>query len=803
MIRNYIKTAFRSLLRNRTYTLINVFGLSTGIAICLVIFVLIRFEQSYDNFHVKKDRIYRVLTEYHHPDVEGVFYGAAAPAPMPTVIKNDFPELKSTTGILASGNDQILVYGENGQVIKKFKEESGLFCVEPAFFDIFDFPWLIGNPATAMKNPNSAVLSQSEAEKYFGDWKKAPGRTIRVNDKFLLKVTGVLAPIPANTDFQIKIIVPYSILGFDHSTDWASSSSSHDCYVLLPPGSSVPSYNARFRAFAKKYFPPEDKDELVIQSLSKVHNYDKYTGNFSGKSVKPEVIRALWLIAAFILLIACVNFINLSTAQAVNRAKEVGVRKVLGSNKIQLKIQFLTETFLMVLFSAVLALGCAAIFLPAISKVLDLPLSASLMVNPFFLGFLSLIIVLVTGLAGFYPSSVLARFSPISALKARWDRRGSGGLSLRRGLVVFQFVIAQALIIGTLIMIRQMDFFRTTSMGFNKESILDVPFPSDSVSLSKLDFLRNKLLSTPGVLNVSFSSSSPADHDNNWSDFYFDHASKKTNFYSINKWVDVDFLSTYQLPLVAGRNFRASDSVKEFIVNETLMRKLGYTQPEKLLNKEINLFDGFIKGPIVGVLKDFHSTSMKDAYSPVLLSKLKPGYQMAGIKMTSTNIPGTLQAVEKLWGELFPEYVFDYQFLDVRIDNFYRQENQLSQLYKIFAGIAIFLSCLGLYGLASFMAVQKIKEVGIRKVLGATVTSILYLFSREFILLIVFAFVIASPIAWLFMHHWLQDYEYRVSMSWWIFLAGGLASLLIALMTVSFQAWKASRANPVTSLRSE
>jgi predicted permease len=801
MFRNYFKTAFRALSRSKAHTAINIGGLGAGVAVCLIIFVMIHFELSFDNFHTKKDRIYRVLTEYHHPDAEGVFYGAAAPFPMPGVIKNDFPELKKTSGIYSSSNTQVLVYGDNGQIDKKFKEKTGVFSIEPAFFEIFDFPWLAGNPRTALQDPNSAVLTQEVAEKYFGDWKKAIGKTIKIYS-YLLKVTGVLAPIPANTDFQLKIVTPYSLTGFQKSTDWGSSSGNHDLYILLPPGSSVKAYNARLRAFAKKYLPPGDKDELVIQSLSKVHEYDKYIGNFSGKTIKPGVIRALWMIAIFILLIACVNFINLSTAQAVNRAKEVGVRKVLGSNRKQLKIQFLVETLIIVFFSLILALGITIPALPEIGRILDIPLSVGLLYDPTTLLFLIGVLIFVTASAGFYPSIVLARFNPIAALKTKLIARSTKGISLRRGLVVFQFTIAQALIIGTLIMIRQMDFFRNSSMGFDKEAIVDLPFPTDSVSISKLDYLRNRLIDTRGIQRVSFSSSNPATDGNNWTDFQFNHAAKNTNFYTINKFTDADYLPTYGLQLVAGRNFHPSDSLQEFIVNETVVKKLGFSHPEDILNKEIDLW-GSIKGPVIGVLKDFHSTSLKDAYSPVLMTKFKKGYGQVGIKLTTADIPYTLHAIEKLWGAVFPDYVFEYQFLDAQIEYFYRQENQLSQLYKIFAGIAILLSCLGLYGLASFMAVQRIKEVGIRKVLGATAGNILYLFSREFILLIAIAFVIASPIAWYFMHNWLQDYVYRISISWWMFALSAGIVISIALFTIIFQAAKAAIANPAECLRTE
>jgi putative ABC transport system permease protein len=671
--------------------------------------------------------------------------------------------------------------------------------------DIFDFPWLAGDPATALKDPNAAVLSRETAEKYFGSWQAAMGRSIKLNNKDVIKINGVLATIPSNTDFQLKVVISFGT-GFTadalKSTDWASTSSSYGCYFLLPPNVSAEAFNKRVTAFGKKYKPAEllSQDVHVIESLSKVHY--STVGNYLGRTISPQLIRTLWLIAAFILIIACVNFINLATAQAVNRAKEIGVRKVLGSNKWQLKTQFILETLLIVVLSVLAAVIITPFALPAISKILEVPLSFNIFQNPVVVLFLLITTVVVTLLAGFYPSVVLSRFNPIEALKSKLTAKNTKGISLRRALVMFQFVIAQALIIGTLIIVAQMKHMSKSSLGFNKDAIVNVPFPEDSVSISKLDYLQKKLYDIKGIQNVSLSSNVPISGGNSWTDFTFNNSVKKSGFYVITKFIDAEYVNTYQMKLAAGRNIAPSDTAKEILVNEAVVKALGFTNPADVLNKPISIWDGEVKGLVVGVLKDFNSRSYKDgAVAPVLMTSQKKWYTTSNIKLATTDLSSAIASIEKLWGEVYPDYAFEYQFLDDKIANFYKQETQLSHLYKIFAAIAIFLSCLGLYGLASFMAVQRIKEVGIRKVLGATVQSVIYLFSKEFIILISIAFVVASPIAWYFMNKWLQDFSYRIDISWWMFLVAGAASMLIALITVSFQAIKAAIANPIKSLR--
>jgi ABC-type antimicrobial peptide transport system permease subunit len=541
----------------------------------------------------------------------------------------------------------------------------------------------------------------------------------------------------------------------------------------------------------------------MVQSLSDVH-YDTETGNYSNKTISHELLNVLWLIAAFILLIGCVNFINLSTAQAVNRAKEVGVRKVLGSNKFQLQTQFIIETFLIVTSAVVLAAGITMLALPYVNRLLELSLSFNILNNFATILFLLTVIIVVTALAGFYPSIVLSRFNPVNALKSKLTVNAAKGISLRRGLVVFQFIIAQALIIGTLIIVQQMNYFMNQPLGFDKDAIVNVPYRMDTTGGKHADYLRQQLLGVNGVQAVSFSSNTPVEDDNDmWTTFKFDHAIKEADFQAITKFADSGYVPVYKLQLVAGRNLQPSDMTREFLVNESFVKSLGLKKPEDILNKEISIMGGLIKCPVVGVLKDFNDRSLRQSLAPLLITTNITMYRQAAIKLATINIASTMQSVQEIWQKTFPNSVYEYKFLDEKIESFYKQEAQLSQLYKIFAAIAIFLSCLGLYGLASFMAVQRIKEVGIRKVLGATAGNIVYLFSKEFIVLISIAFLIATPLAWYFMNKWLQDYVYRINISWWLFAAGGLVAIVIALATISFQAVKAAIANPVKSLRTE
>lgn len=804
MIKNYLKTAFRNLKRNSSYAVINIAGLAIGIAACLLIFLVIQFETSFDNFHSKKNNIYRISSEFHTQD--GISHSAGVAFPVAKALRVDYPWLKGVASVFQMGEGQITISDEKNRNPKKFNGES-VYYAEPEFFKLFNFKWLSGDPQTALKDPNSAVVTREVAEKFFGNWQSVIGKTIKHDNQYLYKIAGVLANVPANTDFPLSIVVSYSTLANTHIRrnldDWVSTFSQAYTFVELPDNYSPAKLKTELIAFAKKHKPAEEsKDAYAVQPLSDIHFNDEF-GNFRNHTFSRSLITALTLIGIFLLLIACVNFINLATAQAVNRSKEVGVRKVLGGNRLQLAFQFLSETAIITIASVLVAVAIAIAALPFLNRLLEVHMDISFIDNRALILFLIITAIAVTFLSGLYPALILSGFNPIAALKSKVSPKMAGGISLRRGLVIVQFAIAHILIIGTVVVIFQMNFFRNASLGFNKAAIINVPIPGDSISHTKIDAIRNQLLQNPGIKYASFSYSSPSS-DGNWnSDFQFDHNPKSTNFSANLKWADVNYFKTYGIQFVAGRPYREADTVKEFVVNETLLKKLGITKPEEALGKEINFWDGDKVAPIVGVIRDFNSYSLRQPMAPVVLSTWKDVYQTINIKINPGAEKPTLAFVEKIWNQAYPDYVYEYKFLDETIHNFYKQENQLSLLYKIFAAIAIFISCLGLYGLVSFMAVQRTKEMGIRKVLGANARNIVYLLSKEFTLLIIIAFVIAGPIAYYIMHGWLQNYTYRINLGVSVFILAIVSSMIIAWITVGHRAIKAAIANPVKSLRTE
>lgn len=820
MIRNYLKTALRKLARQKTYTLINMAGLAIGLAVGTMIFLIIQYQTSFDTFHANKDRIYRVLTGSHQPDGTTIAHSPNVPFPLPTGLKTAFPQLEAIAPIYASHNDQLQVLDDNGAPLKSFRERQGVFYTTPSFFSLFDFPLLAGS-YTSLKDPNNVLLTKETAETYFGDWKTAIGKSIKLTGSYrigaglfqsppiALKVSGILANIPATTDFQLKIVIAFGtdftgdpVYGLQQP-DWKQTSPDFGCYVLLPPGTSADGFNRQLSNYSATRTSPGSRERYTLQPVDEVH-YDTQTPNYSQQTISREKIDGMWIIATFILLIACVNFINLATAQAVNRAKEVGVRKVLGSSRYQLQLQFIVETLLIVTGAVLLAVAMVLIALPAINRVLELSISFQLLNDPSLIAFLLIVSTGITLLAGSYPAFVLSRLHPVDAFKSKFRVNTARSISLRSALVVFQFVIAQALIIATLVTVQQMNYFSDQPLGFDKEAIVQVPFRPDNTGDKLTGYLQQELLSLHGVQAVSYCSNTPVDEDNDtWTTFKFDHAAATAGFQALLKFADTGYLSTYQLQLVAGRALQPSGMTKELLVNESFARKLGFTNPEDILNKEVSLWNDLIKCPVVGVLKDFNNRSLQHDLAPMIISTNGTMYRQIAIKLSTTNVGATLQAIQKTWERSFPGYVYEFRFMDDKINSFYRQERQLSQLYQSFSAIAILLSCLGLYGLAAFMAVQRTKEVGIRKILGASALNILYLFSKEYTRLIILALLIATPIAWYYLHHWLQQYPYRVPINAWVFAAGGLMAVGIALTTISFQVIKAALADPVKSLQTE
>ena len=800
MLKNYFKTAIRNLLRQKGNAIINIAGLAVGFAAFLLIFLVIQYEQSFDNFHPKKDRIYRVVRVGKNATSRD--YRTGVPVPVTAALRAELSQLANSAAIMDDNNVQVIVpAGKNG-AIKRFKEVNGLFFAEPQFFNIFNFGLADGNITSAINEPNSVLLTKNTASKYFGDWKGVIGKTLKM-DGINVKVTGVLNDMPVNTDFPIKAIISYVTLkNYMDVKSWGNINDGNYCFVELREGHSQSELSKLLAGFTAKHITPINPGyNLMPQLLSEVH-YDERLGNYTGRTFSKDLILALSLIGAFLLIVACVNFINLTIAQAVNRAREVGVRKVLGGSRRQLITQFLGETSITSLMALIISLLIVVSVISACNSLLDIHLSASILYSQLMIMVLLGTWIAVSLLSGFYPALVLSGFKPVSVLKSASGSDHRKGVLFRRGLVVFQFVIAQVLIIGTLVVASQMNYFRTANMGFRKDAIVYAAFPGDSVSRLKWDYLRNELLQTPGIEQLSFSAYTPSTIDGGWAtDLRADPHSKNADMVVSMKIADTNYFRVYNLPIVAGRVYFASDTMREFVVNETIVKKLGIRNPKEAIGKMINV-NGKIF-PIVGVVKDFHNNSLRDPIDPIVLTTAKGGYQFVNMKIDLRKKNEAIAAMQGLWNKNFPDFTFEYKFMDETIAEYYQQENQLSVLYKVFSGIAIFISCLGLYGLISFMALQRKREIGIRKVLGAPIKDILILLSKEFTMLVSLAFLIASPIAWYLMHNWLQGYTFHITIGVWFFAVTILSSIFIAWLTVSYTAIKAALANPVKSLRTE
>ncbi len=804
MIKNYFKTAFRNLWRNKIFSSINLVGLALGIACSLGIFIIVHHESSFDTFHSGYKNIYRIVCDFHYP--EGVEHQSGVPFPLAESFRLDFPQIKKVASIFGGYNNQIDVIAEKNQTSKKrFKIENGVFYTNADFFEIFNFKWLAGNAESVLSKPNQAALTKEIAEKYFGTWQNAIGKTIKKDNNELLQISGILENPPANTDFPLQLVISYkTLLNSDYAkrmmTEWGSVTSREQCFIMLPENEKARVMN-ELSGFRNKHLEANNTtDFYLLQPLNDIHFNEDY-GNFSLHTVSKRTLLSMSLIGIFLLALACINFINLATAQAVKRSREVGIRKVLGSRRMQLGFQFLGETFVIVVAATVLALILLAVLSPLTEKILNKPVPMNPVQSPEILLFSVATIFTVTFLSGFYPAIIVSGFKPIQALKNKITSNSVSGISLRRVLVVLQFVIAQALIIATLVIISQVRFFQNFSLGFNKDAIITVELPRDSISKTKWNVFREELLQKPGVKNVSLSYTAPASRSNDLTDFRFNQNVKDENFEVNLKAGDEEYLKTYKLQLLAGRFYEASDTPREVIVNETLLKKERISNYKDVLGKYIILNKTPL--PIVGVVKDFHQGSLRDPIDPVVIVPYKSGYRIAGIKMSTENISPSLQSIEQLFNKEFPAYLFERNFLDESIAKFYEQEKQLSLLLKLFAGIGIFISCIGLYGLILFMTIQRIKEVGIRKVLGANVANIVMLFFREFIWLIAIAFVIAASVTWYFMNNWLDNFAYHTQISWWMVLCVGFASVLLAIITVSTQTIKTALANPVKSLKTE
>jgi putative ABC transport system permease protein len=791
MFGNHLKIALRKLSRHKSYTLINAVSLSLGIACAILIFTLVKYHLSFDNFHAEQNRIYRVYTEFHG---EKVTYNTGVPNPLGEVFRSGYGVAEKVGRIAFLSKRVVAVSPE-----KKFEEDVAF--ADPDFFTIFNFPFLQGTMQTALRDRNTAIITDKIAKKYFGGIDPV-GQLLRIDDSLLVRITGILRDLPPNTDFRSQIYVPYGNLE-DHSPWmvekdwWLSVNKEMQCFVRLKPGISAASVdktvlpvisNTHYDKEMARYF------RFKLQPLADVH----FNPDLRGKTDKKN-LTTFALIGLFLVLTACVNFINLATAQALGRSREIGVRKALGSRRGALFWQFMTETAVIAGVAMLVALGLAYLALPFVNQWFEIDLSLNPLTDIYLPVFLALLLVTVIFFSGAYPGVILARFQPILALKGKIGQQSAGGFSIRKGLVVAQFAISLLLIIGTLVITGQLRYSQQADMGFRKDAVVILPVPDNKKS--KISTLSNEISALSGVEKVTFFDTPPASETIGHTNIRFDSRPKAEDFSISVKATDHQYVPMFNIPVLAGRNLNPSDTIREYLLNETAVKSLRLASLQDAIGKPVSINGR--PGTIVGVVKDFHFQSFRSAIEPLCLTTRSENYGSCGVKVNLSNLGPTLAGLEKAWTIRYPASIFTYRFMDEEIERFYKLDNMLLRLIQAFAGIAIFVGCLGLYGLVSFMAAQKTKEIGVRKVLGATTSNILWLFGKEFLRLLLVAFVLAAPLAWWVMEDWLNNFVYRIDPGAGVFVLAILITVVVALLTVGFRSIKASLANPVKTLRTE
>ncbi|GAB3816168.1 FtsX-like permease family protein [Pontibacter rugosus] len=796
MVKMYFLTAFRSLLRNKSYSLLNIAGLALGITCSILLFLVIQYQLSYDNFHAKADRVYRLNVDWIGIDL----HSPASQYPLPKFMRsNGYMGFEAITQIQGESGAQINIPSDGTGPGKKFLEDSNVGFVDSEFFDVFDFNTGTLDLRPYFKEPNVVVIEQSLVDKYFPG--ESPiGKVIRYNNTYNLRVVSVMPDMPGNTEFPFIMLISYPTIESSFSDNWGNFSSNHQTFVVLPDNKSVSASEEMLNAFVEKH-TGEKRTAYSMQSLKDIHYNPDYHGGYAQTPITKEMIFAMAAVALIILLTACINFINLATAQAIKRAKEVGVRKVLGSNQWQLVLQFLCETFLIVVFATFISVILVELALPYLNELLELEISFSLMQDPTVLIFLTLQVILVTLTAGFYPAFVLSSYKPITALKSRMSVQRVGGVSLRQVLVVLQFTICQVLIICTFLVNEQMEYFRNKALGFDKDAVVVVSLPQQN--RQKIQPLRQELLNNAAIKDISFASDVPSSGSISYGNFYFNHAAEDEEFQTHKKFVDAQYFNLFNFKFLVGKPYINNDSLHYMVINDTMRRKLGLKSPEEAIGKHISFGGNDYAGAITGVVADFHQATLASPIEPLVITQNPGSYSTISAKIDMDQKQEALQHLEKVWEKVYPDDVFNYVFFDESIANFYEDEARQNTLFKIFSVITILIGCLGLYGLIAFMATQRTKEVGIRKVMGASVIHIIVLFSKEFVKLVLLAFVIAVPISYYLMDKWLQDYSYRIDIDHWPFILAGTVTLVIALVTMGAKAAQAAMANPVVSLKSD
>lgn len=801
MLGNYLKIALRNFLRHKAHSIINILGLAIGMACCILILLYVLDELSFDKFHENHDRIYRVTRLWYNQDgVVSLYLGHVAP-PIGPLLKNDFPEILHAVRLIGIGRS-LLSYND------AYFEEDRLFFAEEDVFDVFSLDMIKGDPERALAEPFTVVITENMAQKYFGAADPI-GKTLHLEvfgRKADLKVTGVIRSLPHNSHFHAGFLGSFrtfeNVAGKQELQNWGSNN--YATYLLMPENYDINKLKQQLNPFIDRHLNEgmSQRTQLKLQRLTDIHLRSHLDSELEPNS-DIAYIYIFSVIAVFVLMIASINFMNLTTARSSNRAREVGMRKVVGANRFQLIKQFLSESIIMALTGMAASLILVKLFLPGFNQFINRELSLNLQEDIFLLAFLLGIAVFIGIISGIYPAIFLSGFQPIKVLKGTQEQ-GRRRFSLRTALVVFQFAISIILIICVGIVTAQLDYIRNRKLGFDEEHI--VVLPSSPYITSKLESVKTQLLSHKNIVSVSAAKRVPSGRllDSSEARIIRGETSESITFRIALLMVDHDYITTFGMELAAGRNFSRkmlTDSTEAFILNETAARKIGWKSPEDAIGKEFGY--GRRRGQIIGVAKDFHFESMHHGISPIVMILSSSSLNQVAVRIQPDDIPGTLAFLQKKWQEYRPNYPFSYYFIDENFDQLYKSEDKLQQLLGYFAFLAIFIACLGLFGLALYTAEQRTKEIGIRKVLGASVSSIVILFSKEFSKWVLLANIIGWPAAYYAMNKWLQSFAYRTSLNLFTFLLAGTLALIIALITVSYHSAKAALADPVKSIRYE
>ncbi|HEV8506365.1 MAG TPA: FtsX-like permease family protein [Chitinophagaceae bacterium] len=814
MIKNYLLIALRNFWRKKIFSLINIAGLAIGISASLVIYLIVHHEFSYEKFQKDGDRIYRVVTNMHFPEQD--FKNAGVPGPLPDAVRSEIPGIEKST-VFWSGGPMKVDVPSKIENKNEFKKQEEIIYADDQYFQFFHYRWLAGSPDNSLDAPNKVVLTESRARTYFNytDITNAIGQTIVYDDTVKATVTGIVKDLDEITDLTFKEFISLptyteQLKEMHGWREWGNVNSASQFFIQLTKGVDSSKINKQLAVVRKKN---EKKAYLAtdhfLQPLNDIH-FNSDFDSFGHRQAHKPTLYGLLAVAAFLLILGCINFINLTTAQASQRAKEIGIRKTMGSSRKQLVVQFISETILLTTLSAIVSVLLTPSLLKIFSAYIPEGLHFGTFNQPDVFVFVILLILVVSILSGFYPALVLSGYKPVLVLKnlAYANTAQSRKVWIRKTLTVTQFVIAQFFIIATMVVGKQIRFSLNQDMGFKKDAIITFRAPYNYQHPDNKQFvLQQKLRSIPGIQKMSLAGPPPANEGYNISTMKMIGKNGKEIESSVEvKQADTNYFDLYKMKLLAGRRLQQSDTIKEYLINETYCSILGYKDPADIIGQ--TLAHGDSKIPIVGVFADIHTKSLHSPIQPVAFSSEAKEHYTFHVALppkgkNTDNWKKTIAGIGSAWKEIYPDEQFNYEFFDESIAKFYKKEQDTANLLNWSTGLAIFISCLGLLGLVIFTTTQRIKEIGVRKVLGASVAQIVSLLSRDFISLVLLAFVIAAPLAWWAMNKWLRDFAYRTTFSWWIFAISGALMLIVALMTLSIQTVRSAVANPVKSLRTE